>query len=161
MTRDGTIETLSSDDRAVAVRSMFGAIAGGYDRANSVLSGGLHHLWRRAAVRRLAAAPDAAVLDCCCGTGDLSFAIAKSLGAGGRVVGTDFTPEMVDVARAKSAARSLLRIAGPSRVRRIRALRKTPKPPRIGHTQGFGGAADAWRRPRGDAARNAQQAPSR
>lgn len=105
MTRDGAIETLSSDDRALAVRSMFGAIAGGYDRTNSVLSGGMHHLWRRTAVRMLGAPQDAAVLDCCCGTGDLSFAVARSLGPHGRVVGTDFTPEMVELARQKGAAR--------------------------------------------------------
>ena len=107
MTGEHTIETPPNADRAVAVRSMFGSIAGGYDRANSVLSGGMHHLWRRAAVRMLRAAPNAAVLDCCCGTGDLSFAIARSLGEGGRVVGTDFTPEMVELAREKAAARGV------------------------------------------------------
>jgi demethylmenaquinone methyltransferase / 2-methoxy-6-polyprenyl-1,4-benzoquinol methylase len=105
MTQDSAIESLSNEERALAVRSMFGAIASGYDRTNSVLSGGIHHLWRRTAVRLLRAAPDAEVLDCCCGTGDLSFAIAKSLGAGGRVVGTDFTPEMVELAQAKATLR--------------------------------------------------------
>ena len=81
---------------------MFGAIAGRYDRANSVLSGGMHHLWRRKAVRMLAPAPDARVLDVCCGTGDLSFAVARALGSEGEVVGTDFCPEMVETAAAKS-----------------------------------------------------------
>jgi demethylmenaquinone methyltransferase/2-methoxy-6-polyprenyl-1,4-benzoquinol methylase len=102
---DRAIETLSQQERAVAVRSMFGAIAGGYDRTNSVLSGGMHHLWRRAAVRRLKAAPGSEVLDCCCGTGDLALAVLRSLGPDGRVVGTDFTPEMVELAKVKAAER--------------------------------------------------------
>ncbi len=85
---------------------MFGSIASGYDRTNSVLSGGMHHLWRRTAVRMLAPAPDARVLDCCCGTGDLALAIA-SKAPGGEVVGTDFTPEMVRLAEEKAAGRSV------------------------------------------------------
>ncbi len=111
MTQDSAIETLSNEERAVAVRSMFGAIASGYDCTNSVLSGGMHHLWRRVAVRMLAASDDAQVLDCCCGTGDLSFAIARALGAEGRVVGTDFTPEMVELAAAKVAERGDERVS--------------------------------------------------
>ena len=106
MSQDGAIESLSNDDRAVAVRSMFGTIAGGYDRTNSVLSGGMHHLWRRAAVRLLGASAGDRVLDCCCGTGDLSFAIARVVGEEGRVVGTDFTPEMVALAQAKATDRA-------------------------------------------------------
>ncbi len=98
-----TIDTLPATQRADAVRSMFGGIAGRYDRANSVMSGGMHHLWRRKAVTLLDAAPDARVLDVCCGTGDLALAIARKMGPQGEVVATDFTPEMVELARAKHA----------------------------------------------------------
>lgn len=100
---DRAIERLPDAERADAVRTMFGAIAAGYDRTNSVLSGGMHHLWRNKAIALLAAEPDASVLDCCCGTGDLSFAVARKLGQQGRVTGTDFTPEMVELARLKAA----------------------------------------------------------
>ena len=95
------IESLPAAERADAVRSMFGLIAGRYDRANSVLSGGMHHLWRRRAVNMLAPTPDTRALDVCCGTGDLSFAMARRIGGSGegRVVGTDFCPEMVAVAK--------------------------------------------------------------
>lgn len=85
---------------------MFGSIAGRYDATNTVLSGGMHHLWRRRAVRTLAMAPDARVLDVCCGTGDLSLALAGALGAAGEVVGTDFCAEMVNEARLKLRERS-------------------------------------------------------
>ncbi len=99
------IDALPPDERAGQVRSMFGDIAGRYDRANQVLSGGTHHLWRRAAVSALDPDPDDRVLDLCCGTGDLALAIAGRLGDDGEVHGIDFCPEMVALARAKLAAR--------------------------------------------------------
>jgi demethylmenaquinone methyltransferase/2-methoxy-6-polyprenyl-1,4-benzoquinol methylase len=43
-----------------------------------------------------------AVLDCATGTGDLAVAFKKVVGPG-RVVGTDFTPEMIELAKQKSA----------------------------------------------------------
>ena len=95
------IELLPNAERSTAVRQMFGAIAPRYDRANSVLSGGMHHLWRRRAVKTLGLAEDARVVDVCCGTGDLSFAMARKIGEQGRVVGADFCSEMVDEAQRK------------------------------------------------------------
>ena len=101
------IELLPNAERSSEVRRMFGAIAPNYDRANSVLSGGMHHLWRRRAVNTLALAPDAAVLDVCCGTGDLALAIARRLGSEGRVVGADFCAEMIDEAEGKRARKKV------------------------------------------------------
>ena len=95
------IDALPDAERADEVRTMFGDIAGRYDRTNQVLSGGMHHLWRRAAVAELGSRPDDRVLDVCCGTGDLALAIAASLGDDGEVVGVDFCPEMVELAVAK------------------------------------------------------------
>src|SRR5258706_3741843 len=83
------------------IKSMFGSIAGRYDRANTVMSAGVHHLWRRRAVRWSGAKEGDAVLDCATGTGDLAIAFKKAVG-NGRVVGTDFTPEMIALARQKS-----------------------------------------------------------
>ncbi|HEX7679517.1 MAG TPA: bifunctional demethylmenaquinone methyltransferase/2-methoxy-6-polyprenyl-1,4-benzoquinol methylase UbiE [Thermoanaerobaculia bacterium] len=83
------------------IQSMFGSIAGRYDRANTVMSAGVHHLWRRRAVRWSGAKDGDAVLDCATGTGDLAIAFKKAVGRG-RVVGTDFTPEMIERARQKS-----------------------------------------------------------
>jgi demethylmenaquinone methyltransferase/2-methoxy-6-polyprenyl-1,4-benzoquinol methylase len=81
---------------------MFASIASRYDRANTVMSGGIHHWWRRRAVRRAGVRRGDAVLDCATGTGDLAIAFRRAVGAGGRVVGTDFTPEMIALARAKA-----------------------------------------------------------
>src|SRR6202171_5445362 len=81
---------------------MFASIAGRYDRANQVLSGGVHHLWRTAAVRYSGASAGDRVLDCATGTGDLAIAFRKAVGPTGRVTGTDFVPEMIALARQKS-----------------------------------------------------------
>jgi demethylmenaquinone methyltransferase/2-methoxy-6-polyprenyl-1,4-benzoquinol methylase len=81
---------------------MFASIAGRYDRANTILSGGIHHRWRRRAVRRSGVQSGDAVLDCATGTGDLAIAFRRAVGPTGRVVGTDFSPEMLELARAKA-----------------------------------------------------------
>ena len=85
------------------IRTMFGSIAGRYDRANTILSGGVHHRWRRMTVRWSGAKPGDRVLDCATGTGDLAIAFKRAVGAGGTVVGTDFTPEMLELARRKTS----------------------------------------------------------
>lgn len=82
---------------------MFGRIAGTYDRANQILSFGLHHRWRSAAVRRSGAARGDRVLDCATGTGDLAIAFHRAVGPEGEVVGTDFCDEMLARAPEKAA----------------------------------------------------------
>jgi demethylmenaquinone methyltransferase/2-methoxy-6-polyprenyl-1,4-benzoquinol methylase len=85
------------------IKSMFAAIATRYDRANTVLSGGVHHLWRRKAVRWSGAKAGDRILDCATGTGDLAIAFRRAVGESGRVIGTDFVPEMLELAREKSS----------------------------------------------------------
>lgn len=84
---------------ARAVRQMFDAIAPKYDLLNHVLSANVDRLWRRRAARRFRAVlaePDAAVLDVCCGTGDLTMALLKRRPRGARpIVAADFSPEML------------------------------------------------------------------
>lgn len=82
------------------IHSMFASIASRYDRTNTVLSAGIHHLWRRRTVRWSGAKPGDRVLDCATGTGDLAIAFHKVTGD---VVATDFVPEMIQLARTKSS----------------------------------------------------------
>lgn len=86
---------------------MFSEISGSYDRANSVLSLGVHHLWRRATVRLSRAAAGDRVLDCATGTGDLALAFKKAVGPEGHVVGTDFNADMLAFAPAKAEKENL------------------------------------------------------
>lgn len=51
--------------------------------------------------------PGQVFLDIAAGTGDLDFLVAERVGDQGRVVSTDFAPEMVDVARRQGAARGV------------------------------------------------------
>ncbi|HEX3467786.1 MAG TPA: bifunctional demethylmenaquinone methyltransferase/2-methoxy-6-polyprenyl-1,4-benzoquinol methylase UbiE [Candidatus Elarobacter sp.] len=83
------------------VRDMFAAIAPRYDRANKVLTAGVDEAWRRRAVAELAAPPGGRVADLCCGTGDLAFHLLRT-DAAMTVVGIDFTPPMLDGARARA-----------------------------------------------------------
>ncbi len=83
-----------------AVRSMFARIAGRYDFLNRTLSGGMDRRWRRRVVRRLGPLGGKDVVDVACGTGDLGLELA---GAGARVLGVDFTFEMLAHAPGKAA----------------------------------------------------------
>ncbi len=89
------------------VRQMFSSIATRYDVTNEVLSFGIHRLWRRAAVRLSGAKPGDSVLDCATGTGDLALVFKRKVGDSGRVVGTDFCPEMLQSAPAKAQKEGL------------------------------------------------------
>ena len=82
---------------------MFASISTRYDRANTVLSGGVHHLWRKKAVRASGAKEGDRVLDCATGTGDLAIAFKKAVGERGEVIGTDFVPEMLELACMKAS----------------------------------------------------------
>lgn len=89
------------------IRSMFAKVAANYDRGNSVLSMGIHHLWRKKLVKWSGAKAGQKVLDCATGTGDLAIEFKKAVGADGKVTGTDFCAEMLIPAPAKAAERGL------------------------------------------------------
>lgn len=89
------------------VKSMFAKVASRYDTANTVLSLGVHHLWRKDLVRMSQAKKGDSVLDCATGTGDLAIEFKKTVGASGTVVGTDFCPEMLSFAPNKASALDL------------------------------------------------------
>ena len=84
---------------AVAVQAMFNSIAPRYDLLNHVLSANIDRLWWWRTARRFRDVlidPDAAVLDICCGTGDMTMALLKHRPVGARpVIAADFAREML------------------------------------------------------------------
>jgi demethylmenaquinone methyltransferase/2-methoxy-6-polyprenyl-1,4-benzoquinol methylase len=103
-------------DAGLRVQEMFARIAPRYDFLNHLLSFSLDRVWRWRTARIFSPVlqrPEARVLDLCCGTGDLAFALArrrtKLLGGmrsavGGGVIGSDFVEGMVVRARQKAVA---------------------------------------------------------
>jgi demethylmenaquinone methyltransferase / 2-methoxy-6-polyprenyl-1,4-benzoquinol methylase len=86
-------------DAALAVRRMFDSIAPRYDLLNHLLSANIDRVWwRKAALRFQAvlARPQAAILDICCGTGDLTMALLRLRPSGARpILAADFAPAML------------------------------------------------------------------
>lgn len=89
------------------IRNMFKKVAPGYDRANDILSAGIHHLWRKKLVKLADVKPGQKVLDCATGTGDLAIEFKKAVGPSGSVVGTDFCKEMLESAPSKAQKHQL------------------------------------------------------
>jgi demethylmenaquinone methyltransferase / 2-methoxy-6-polyprenyl-1,4-benzoquinol methylase len=95
----------TQQDASRQVREMFTRIAPRYDLLNHLLSAQMDRLWRARTAREVKSIlerPNALVLDLCCGTGDLAFAIQRKGKA--RIVGADFSHPMLVRAREKSAA---------------------------------------------------------
>jgi demethylmenaquinone methyltransferase / 2-methoxy-6-polyprenyl-1,4-benzoquinol methylase len=91
--------TTDEADAARAVRQMFDSIAPRYDLLNHVLSANVDRLWWWRTARRfrpILANPDAAVLDICCGTGDMTMALLKHRPRGARpILAADFARGML------------------------------------------------------------------
>jgi ubiquinone/menaquinone biosynthesis methyltransferase len=93
---------------AVAVRSMFDRISPTYDLLNRVMSAGIDRRWRARALDVLGQElPDGPLLDSCAGTLDLTQALEARFGAR-RVLGADFSREMLVRGRAKVARAPLV-----------------------------------------------------
>jgi demethylmenaquinone methyltransferase / 2-methoxy-6-polyprenyl-1,4-benzoquinol methylase len=86
------------DERAAKVKELFTRIAPRYDLMNDLQSFGLHRYWKRRLVGFARPQPGERALDLCCGTGDLTLALAQ---AGTEAVGLDFSERMLQTARAK------------------------------------------------------------
>jgi demethylmenaquinone methyltransferase / 2-methoxy-6-polyprenyl-1,4-benzoquinol methylase len=96
---------------AHAVREMFSSIAPRYDLLNHVLSFNVDRLWWWRTARSftsILSRQDASVLDLCCGTGDMTFALRRRAGrSAAKILGVDFSHPMLQRASNKQAGRPL------------------------------------------------------
>jgi demethylmenaquinone methyltransferase / 2-methoxy-6-polyprenyl-1,4-benzoquinol methylase len=95
---------------AQAVQAMFNSIAPRYDLLNHVLSANIDRLWWRRAARHfrdVLARPDAAILDICCGTGDMTMALLKHRPQNARpILAADFARAMLQRGAEKFSGRT-------------------------------------------------------
>lgn len=97
--------TASEQDASRKVREMFTRIAPRYDLLNHLLSVQMDKRWRARTAREfrpILDRPQALVLDLCCGTGDLAFALARDARA--RIMGADFSHTMLLRANEKNTS---------------------------------------------------------
>lgn len=88
------------DRRAERVGDLFAGVAARYDFINDIQSLGLHRSWKRRLVRLAQVGRGHRALDLCCGTGDVTFALAWT---GAEAIGVDFSPAMLAVAERRAA----------------------------------------------------------
>ncbi|MBN6888420.1 demethylmenaquinone methyltransferase / 2-methoxy-6-polyprenyl-1,4-benzoquinol methylase [Cytobacillus horneckiae] len=83
------------------VHNVFEKIYGNYDKMNSVISFQQHLRWRKDTMKRMDVQPGSKALDVCCGTGDWSIALSEAVGESGKVVGLDFSKNMLKIGEEK------------------------------------------------------------
>lgn len=95
--------------KKAAVTEHFNGVAEKYDFMNSLLSFGIQHVWKRAALRMLAPSPGSRVLDVCGGTGDLAALAASRSGHKGSVTIYDINRKMMEAGKIKLSETSLFK----------------------------------------------------
>jgi len=83
------------------VRRHFNTVAEKYDFMNTLLSFGIHYLWKRIAVEMMALRPGDHILDLCGGTADLALVAARHIGPTGMVTLCDINWKMMEIGRPK------------------------------------------------------------
>lgn len=83
------------------VFNVFENISDKYDKMNSIISFRQHVRWRKDTMKRMNVKKGKSALDLCCGTCDWTIALAKALGEEGKVVGIDFSNNMLKIGKEK------------------------------------------------------------
>lgn len=94
---------LASKDPA-AIRAMFGRLARRYDLMNRLMTIGRDRAWRRYLVGQAGLPPGGRLLDVGTGTGDIPLEALRQQPDLNQAIGADFTPAMMDIARARPGA---------------------------------------------------------
>ena len=100
-------QRVSRDRKAERVLQHFNSVAQHYDFMNTLLSFGIHHIWKRSAIRMLNLESGDHVLDVCGGTGDLAILAARHLGPDGGVIVYDINRSMIQAGLHKVAHKDI------------------------------------------------------
>ena len=95
-------------EKQTLVNDVFHSVARRYDLMNDLMSAGLHRLWKQAMINTLnppRGDTPFALIDVAGGTGDIAFRAAKIAGAGFAATVYDVNSDMLEVGRARAAAR--------------------------------------------------------
>ncbi len=89
------------EEKAGRVAQVFHSVAGNYDLMNDLMSGGVHRLWKRFTIAHSGVRGGQRVLDVAGGTGDLTRAFSRRVGADGEVVLADINDAMLEAGRGR------------------------------------------------------------
>lgn len=92
---------MSGQSKEERVHHVFEKIYHSYDSMNSIISFKRHIAWRRDVMKRMKVEKNSTTLDVCTGTGDWAIAMANEVGENGKVIGLDFSKNMLKVAEEK------------------------------------------------------------
>jgi demethylphylloquinol methyltransferase len=84
------------------VQALFDRIAPIYDQLNAWLSLGQHRVWKQMAIRWADPKLDGINVDLCCGSGDLTLMMARTLRGHGKVIGIDFSQQQLAIAQSRA-----------------------------------------------------------
>ena len=108
-TTDFGFERIAPGDKTRRVTEVFSSVASRYDLMNDLMSCGLHHLWKRFAVRVSGVRKGQCVLDVAGGTGDMTVLLHKRVGREGLVVLADINRDMLEAGRGKLCDEGVVR----------------------------------------------------
>lgn len=100
-------QEVATGDKQKKVADVFHSVASKYDLMNDLMSFGIHRLWKRYTIELAGVRAGNSVLDIAGGTGDLSYAFARRVGAEGQVVLADINESMLKVGRDRLADRGI------------------------------------------------------
>jgi demethylmenaquinone methyltransferase/2-methoxy-6-polyprenyl-1,4-benzoquinol methylase len=94
-------ETVATGEKASRVRDVFDSVAPKYDLMNDLMSGGLHRLWKRFALKKTSLHSGDCALDLAGGTGDLAAGLSRQVGRSGTVCLADINASMLNQGRCR------------------------------------------------------------
>jgi demethylphylloquinol methyltransferase len=92
---------MSNNPTSAEIQTLFNRIAPRYDQLNQWISLGQHQIWKQMTVKWCEPSLGDRCLDLCCGSGDLTTLLAKRVGKTGEVMGLDFAPQQLAIAKEK------------------------------------------------------------